>query len=63
MNTHLMGAGDSGAKARREARQQAVRLAAAIQRDNEREEAGMHADDRATCYMHRCWASDCEDLH
>lgn len=38
-------------------------LAKAIERDNKREDAGMHGDDRDTCWMHKCWASDCEDLH
>lgn len=38
-------------------------LAAAIERDNELEEAGMHGDDRATCWAHKAWAEDCTDLH
>jgi hypothetical protein len=25
------------------------------------EDRGMHADDRATCHTHRCWAEDCAD--
>ncbi|MGW6412348.1 hypothetical protein ACWF95_34890 [Streptomyces vinaceus] len=37
------------------------RLAAAIQRDNEREEAGMHCDDCQTCWIHQSWAADCAD--
>lgn len=39
------------------------RLAAAIDRDNQREDAGMHGDDRDTCYRHQTWATDCEDQH
>ncbi|MCF3119291.1 hypothetical protein IPZ68_06150 [Streptomyces arenae] len=39
------------------------KLAAAIQRDNELEDAGMHGDDRQTCWTHQCWAEDCADLH
>ena len=39
------------------------KLAAAIERDNQREDAGMHADDRQTCYPHQSWAADCEDQH
>ncbi|MEE1812608.1 hypothetical protein [Streptomyces sp. BE133] len=35
----------------------------AIERDNQREEAGMHADDRTTCWPHQSWADDCEDQH
>lgn len=35
----------------------------AIKRDNEREEAGMHADDRTTCWSHQSLAEDCEDQH
>ncbi|RPK47869.1 hypothetical protein EES37_09695 [Streptomyces sp. ADI91-18] len=37
------------------------KLAAAIQRDNELEDAGMHSDDRKTCWSHRSWAVDCEN--
>ncbi|MFJ1864080.1 hypothetical protein ACIOD1_05565 [Streptomyces sp. NPDC088097] len=37
------------------------KLAAAIQRDNELEDAGMHGDDRKTCWTHQCWAEDCQD--
>lgn len=37
------------------------KLAAAIERDNQREDAGMHADDRTTCYTHQSWAEDCAD--
>lgn len=39
------------------------KLAAAITRDNQREDAGMHADDRVTCYSHQSWAADCENQH
>ncbi|MEV6141905.1 hypothetical protein [Streptomyces sp. NPDC051992] len=39
------------------------KLAAAIQRDNELEDAGMHGDDRRTCWTHQSWAEDCEDAH
>lgn len=39
------------------------KLDAAIERDNQREDAGMHADDRQTCYTHQSWAADCEDTH
>jgi hypothetical protein len=39
------------------------KLKDAIERDNKKEDAGMHGDDRATCWAHKCWASDCEDLH
>ncbi|GAA3032446.1 hypothetical protein FHS39_002561 [Streptomyces olivoverticillatus] len=39
------------------------KLAAAIERDNRREDAGMHADDRSTCWTHQSWAEDCEDRH
>lgn len=35
----------------------------AIERDNQREEAGMHADDRTTCWPHQSRAEDCEDQH
>jgi len=38
-------------------------LAAAIERDNEQADAGLHGDDRATCWAHTAWAKDCEDLH
>lgn len=37
------------------------KLAAAIQRDNELENAGMHGDDRTTCWTHQSWAEDCQD--
>lgn len=37
------------------------KLAAAIQRDNELEDAGMHGDDRKTCCSHQSWAADCAD--
>lgn len=39
------------------------KLAAAIECDNAREDAGMHADDRTTCYTHQSWAADCEGSH
>lgn len=39
------------------------RLAAALARDDRREDAGMHADDRATCHTHQTWAETCEDQH
>ncbi|MFB6517813.1 hypothetical protein [Streptomyces sp. NPDC056401] len=37
------------------------KLAAAIQRDNDLEDAGMHGDDRQTCWTHQSWAEDCQD--
>lgn len=39
------------------------KLAAAIDRDNAREDAGMHADDRNTCYTHQTWADACDNQH
>ncbi|MDH6126905.1 hypothetical protein [Kitasatospora sp. GP82] len=41
------------------------KLAAAIERDNELEEQGMHGDDRLTCWTHQCWAEECanDPLH
>ncbi|MFF4493391.1 hypothetical protein [Streptomyces sp. NPDC001546] len=36
------------------------KLAAAIERDNALEDAGLHGDDRATCWTHQGWAVDCE---
>ncbi|MGA5442205.1 hypothetical protein ACPCKW_22165 [Streptomyces griseoincarnatus] len=39
------------------------RLTAAIERDDRLEEAGMHADDRVTCWAHQAWAADCADRH
>ncbi|MER6230657.1 MULTISPECIES: hypothetical protein [Streptomyces] len=39
------------------------RLYTAIERDNQREAAGMHADDRTTCWTHQSWAEDCKDQH
>lgn len=39
------------------------KLRDAIERDNRREDAGMHADDRDTCYTHQSWAADCESSH
>ena len=34
-------------------------LADAIRADNEAEDAGMHGDERKTCWTHQCWASEC----
>jgi hypothetical protein len=34
-------------------------LAAAIAEDNRKEDAGMHGDDRGTCYTHQSWVEDC----
>ncbi|WP_030019346.1 hypothetical protein [Streptomyces monomycini] len=39
------------------------KLAAAIERDDRREDARMHADDRVTCHTHQAWADDCADRH
>lgn len=39
------------------------KLHAAIERDNEREAAGMHGDDRQTCWAHQSWAEDCDEQH
>ncbi|TBO57035.1 hypothetical protein EYS09_24830 [Streptomyces kasugaensis] len=39
------------------------KLAAALARDDRLEDAGMHADDRQTCWTHQSWAEDCEDRH
>lgn len=39
------------------------RLAAALARDDKREAAGMHPDERATCYTHQTWAENCQDGH
>lgn len=39
------------------------KLAAALQRDDQLEDAGMHGDDRTTCHTHQAWAEDCEDRH
>ena len=39
------------------------KLAAALARDDAREDAGMHPDDRETCHTHQCWATECEDQH
>lgn len=36
-----------------------TQLAAAIARDDEAEDAGMHADDRQTCHTHQTWSADC----
>ncbi|MGW1814117.1 hypothetical protein ACWCQM_11225 [Streptomyces sp. NPDC002125] len=38
-------------------------LYTAIERDNKREEGGMHADDRTTCWRHQSWADGCKDQH
>ncbi len=40
-----------------------AKLAAAIAKDDELEDCGMHGDDRVTCWPHQCWVADCEDLH
>ncbi|MCP3758730.1 hypothetical protein [Streptomyces sp. TBY4] len=37
------------------------KLAAAIQRDNDLEDAGMHGDDRKTCWTHQSWSEDCQE--
>lgn len=37
------------------------RLAAALAADDAAEDAGMHADDRTTCYTHQSWAKDCSE--
>ena len=37
------------------------RLAAALLRDDAREAAGMHPDDRQTCHTHQCWATECAE--
>ena len=34
-------------------------LAAALAEDNRLEDAGMHADERRTCWTHQGWADDC----
>ncbi|GAA2629778.1 hypothetical protein [Streptomyces axinellae] len=39
------------------------KLAAALARDDAREESGMHPDDRVTCHPHQSWAENCEDQH
>ncbi|MEU5772683.1 hypothetical protein ABZ819_05180 [Streptomyces venezuelae] len=39
------------------------KLAAAIARDDQLEDSGMHGDDRKTCHTHQCWSADCEDQH
>jgi hypothetical protein len=39
------------------------KLRKALDRDNDLEARGMHGDDRETCWAHRTWAVDCEDLH
>lgn len=39
------------------------KLKAAIKKDNDDEDRGMHGDDRKTCWRHQCWAEDCEDKH
>ncbi|MEU0625001.1 hypothetical protein ABZ329_29590 [Streptomyces rubiginosohelvolus] len=39
------------------------KLYSAIERDNQREDAGMHSDDRQTCWSHQSWSEDCDDQH
>ncbi|MFI9331973.1 hypothetical protein ACIGZJ_31080 [Kitasatospora sp. NPDC052868] len=39
------------------------KLTAALVRDDRREDAGMHADDRSTCHTHQSWAPDCAPRH
>lgn len=39
------------------------KLREALARDDAREDAGMHADDRATCHTHQSWSEDCEGRH
>ncbi|MBB4920964.1 hypothetical protein FHS44_008117 [Streptosporangium saharense] len=34
-------------------------LAKALRRDDLAEEAGMHPDDRLTCWTHQCWEDEC----
>ncbi|MCX4665107.1 hypothetical protein OG453_00205 [Streptomyces sp. NBC_01381] len=36
-------------------------LAKAIEEDNRREAAGIHGDDRRTCWTHQCWADECAE--
>lgn len=36
---------------------------AAIERDNEREDQGMHAEDRVTCYQCQRWADHAHHPH
>lgn len=36
-------------------------LDTALARDNRREAAGMHPDERETCWTHQSWAEDCAD--
>lgn len=38
-------------------------LARVIAREDALEEAGMHADERTTCYTHQTWAIGCADQH
>ncbi|WP_019061455.1 hypothetical protein [Streptomyces prunicolor] len=38
-------------------------LALAIAYEDALEEAGMHADERTTCYTHQTWAVECADRH
>ncbi|MFH8753359.1 hypothetical protein ACH4GK_37630 [Streptomyces rimosus] len=40
-----------------------TKLAAAIERDDRREDAGTHSDDRVTCHTHQAWAGDCAGRH
>ncbi|MER5350606.1 hypothetical protein ABT093_09770 [Kitasatospora sp. NPDC002551] len=37
------------------------KLAAALDRDDAAEDAGMHPDNRETCHTHQCWAHECAD--
>lgn len=39
------------------------RLARTIAREDALEDAGMHADERITCYTHQAWAVECADQH
>lgn len=39
------------------------KLAAALARDDQLEDEGVPADDRATCYTHQAWATDCSARH
>lgn len=39
------------------------KLTAALARDDQREAAGMHGDDRDTCHTHQTWADQCDSRH
>jgi hypothetical protein len=40
------------------------KLAAALERDDQLEDAGeLHGDARATCHTHQAWAADCAHRH